>query len=121
MSGISELSLGEAVAVLLATWNRRFYQRGRRCDGRHVDMIDTAIRSPRRIFTAYLLAPKFFPLWDGGIAAEYWLLLLLQKGRAVTRARSPGKQRRTLLQAHSNSEIRSRAIGGSRRDPASYR
>jgi hypothetical protein len=38
-------------------------------------MIDTAIRSPRRIFTGYLLAPKFFPLWDGGIAAEYWLLL----------------------------------------------
>lgn len=106
--GESGLSLGEAVAVLLATWNRRFYQRGRRCDARHVDMIDKAIQSRHEMFAAYrgrtidtlsdaderhivrdfasfedflgpvgtakcfhLLAPRFFPLWDARIAAEY--------------------------------------------------
>jgi hypothetical protein len=106
--GESELSLGEAVAVLLATWNRRFYQRGRRCDAHHVDVIDKAIQSRRQVFATYrsrtidtlaeadehdilrhfasfeqflgpvgtakcfhLLAPRFFPLWDRSIAAEY--------------------------------------------------
>jgi hypothetical protein len=107
-SGGSALSVGESVAVLLATWNRRFYQRGRRCDRRHVDQIDQAIRDRYQDFVRYrgrtlesliaadrpeiathfayfesflgrvgvakcfhLLAPRFFPLWDTAIAAEY--------------------------------------------------
>src|SRR5579872_2653070 len=51
--GESEMSVGEAVAVLLATWNRRFYQRGRRCDARHVDLIDKTIKARDRLFSGY--------------------------------------------------------------------
>ncbi len=47
------ITFGESIAVLLATWNRRFYQRGRRCDRRHVDQIDSALERRKSEFLAY--------------------------------------------------------------------
>jgi len=52
-SGQSDLTVGESIAVLLATWNRRFYLRGRRCDRCHVEMIDLAIRKRYQAFSVY--------------------------------------------------------------------
>ncbi len=40
---------------MLATWNRRFYQRGRRCDRRHVEQIDASIEDRKVEFRAYRL------------------------------------------------------------------
>src|SRR5258708_2422669 len=49
----TRISIGESIAVLLATWNRRFYQRGRRCDRRHVEMIDEGLEGRQVEFRAY--------------------------------------------------------------------
>jgi hypothetical protein len=51
--GETGISFGESIAVLLATWNRRFYQRGRRCDRKHVEQIDAALERRRSNFLAY--------------------------------------------------------------------
>jgi len=49
----TKFSVGQAIAVLLGTWNRRFYQRGRRCDRRHVEKIDGSIEARQSEFQKY--------------------------------------------------------------------
>lgn len=120
----SQFSRAEALAVLLQTWNRSYYQRLRiPFDAAHFAAIEhllveheqsvaafarrsidsltladeTTIRAVYDAFEAvlgqtgaskalHLLAPRFFPLWDGAIAAtayglyardarDYWQLL----------------------------------------------
>jgi len=114
------LSVAEALAVLLQTWNKMFYLR-RRFDSQHFADIERLIRDHHsilitfrqrsiqslnqedesevvRVFKAFeevlgpvgaakclhLLAPRFFPLWDGAIADAYGLPLR-QKGRNAER------------------------------------
>jgi len=108
LKGKTSLSLSEAIAVLLQTWNRAYYQYYR-FDHRHFVHIDQLLNQHAEllikefrnrsisslcendeakveaIFTAFetvlgptgaakalhLLAPRFFPLWDGAIAKAY--------------------------------------------------
>jgi len=119
-----QFSRAEALAVLLQTWNRSYYQRLRipfdaahfaaierllldheqamaAFAGRSIDSLtsgdEAAVRAVYHGFEAvlgqtgaskalHLLAPRFFPLWDGAIAAtayglyarddrDYWRLL----------------------------------------------
>jgi hypothetical protein len=43
LAGETHITLTEAVAVLLQTWNRRYYQKGRRFDNRHFKDVDALI------------------------------------------------------------------------------
>lgn len=106
------LTVADASAVLLLTWNRRYYNKHRPFDIRHFSDIERLINShpevvrdirPRSIESfcsddeamvkgvfesfegvlgrvgaakcLHLLAPRFFPLWDGSVAAAYGLRL----------------------------------------------
>ena len=62
----TQISVGESIAVLLATWNRRFYQRGRRCDRRHVDMIDEGLEG-RQVLSLALADETILAGTDDGI------------------------------------------------------
>ena len=124
MAGVGPFSRAEALAVLLQTWNRSYYQRLRRpfdaahfaaiegllagngpflaaVDGRTIESLNAADESSvRGLFAQFeavlgptgaskalhLLACRFFPLWDGAIAArayglyarddrDYWRLV----------------------------------------------
>lgn len=108
LKGQTCLTLSEAIAVLLQTWNRAYYQYFR-FNQRHFAEIDRLLteykdiiisrfrsfssysfsyddkRDVEVIFAAFenvlgptgaskalhLLAPRFFPLWDGAIAKAY--------------------------------------------------
>jgi len=108
----TSLSLAEALAVLLQTWNTAFYRFITRFDKKHFSVIERLIRKHRhallllrgraiptfsevdraRVETLFadlervlgpvgaakslhLLAPHFFPLWDGKIAKAYCVAL----------------------------------------------
>ena len=108
----SDLTLAEAVGVLLQTWNAAYYRFHGRFSARHFQDIDRLLQEHdgrlrafrktsldalsgddaplvKRTFEEFegvlgpvgaakclhLLAPRFFPLWDRGIAAGYGLSL----------------------------------------------
>jgi len=58
LAGTSDLTMGQAVAVLLQIWNRVYYLgQGRHLSKKHIDGLDAAINAYPEIATVYLWKP----------------------------------------------------------------